>query len=101
MIRDDRSYPEGVRHRILLLTVSLMTLLPADALARAGGGTRGYSRSPGFGGGGGTRSYGRGYGGGHFIFFGGGGGGGGFLLILLIMFVVLFLLSRGSRGRRP
>ncbi len=93
-----------VHRRILLLVVSLLTLLPADALARAGGGSFGFKgRSPSFGGGGfGSRA--RGFGGGHhFFFFGGGGGGGGLLLILVIIIVVavvLFLMSRRGRGRR-
>lgn len=83
-----------MRSRIILFVVALLTLLPADALARAGGGSAGFrGRSPGSGGG-------RGFGGGHhFFFFGGGGGGGGFLLIIMIVLVVLFLLSRNRRGR--
>lgn len=90
--------------RLLLVVASLptlLTLLPADALARAGGGSHGFSgHSSGFGGGG---SRGRGFGGGHHFFFFGGGGGGSFLLIILIIVVVLFLVSRRrgrGRGRR-
>jgi uncharacterized membrane protein len=83
-------------HRVLLLVVSLLTLLPADALARAGGGSHSF-RSPSSGG---YRGSGRGIGGGHhFFFFGGGGGGGGFLLLIIIGLVVLFLVSRARRQR--
>jgi len=93
-----------MRRRVLLLAVSLLTLLPSDALARAGGGSRSFSR-PGFGGGRSGRGFGgnRGFGGGghHFFFFGGGGGGGGgILLIIILVGVALFFLSRRARGRR-
>ncbi|MDQ3850463.1 MAG: hypothetical protein M3296_07610 [Actinomycetota bacterium] len=84
--------------RVFLLVASLLMLLPADVLARAGGGSHGFSRrAPGFGGGG-YGSRGRGFGGHHFFFFG--GGGGGILLIIMIILVVLFLLSRSARARR-
>jgi uncharacterized membrane protein len=76
---------------ILLSAVSLLLLAPAEALARAGGGSHGFS-SPGRGGG--YRGVGHG---GHFFFFGGGGGGGLFLLILIIVFVMVL----NSRARRP
>lgn len=80
--------------RVLLLVASLLTLLPADALARAGGGSHSF-RSPS-----GSRGSGRGIGGGHhFFFFGGGGGGGGFLLLIVIALVVLFLIARARRQR--
>jgi uncharacterized membrane protein len=83
-------------HRVLLLVVSLLTLLPADALARAGGGSHSF-RSPSSGG---YRGSGRGLGGGHhFFFFGGGGGGGGFLLLIIIALAVLFMISRARRQR--
>ena len=75
---------------ILLAAVSLMLLAPAEALARAGGGSHGFS-SPGRGGG--YRGVGHG---GHFFFFGGGGGG---LLLLIPIFVFVMVLS--SRARRP
>lgn len=91
----------GAMHRrVLLLAVLLLTLLPADALARAGGGSHSFGgRSPSFGGGG-FGSPGRGFGGGHHFFFFGGGGGGSVLLIIIIIVVVLFLMSRrGGRGR--
>jgi hypothetical protein len=81
-----------MNRRIVLLAVSLLSLLPADALARAGGGSRGF-RGPSGGGG-------RGFGGGHHFFFFGGGGGGGLLLLILIVLVVLFLISRGRGARR-
>ncbi len=91
--------------RVLLLVVSLLVLLPAGALARAGSGSSGFSgHSPSFGGGGfGSRA--RGFGSGHHFFFlgGGGGGGGSVLLIIIVIVVVVFLMShRGgrSRGRR-
>ena len=80
-----------MNRRIVLLAVSLLSLLPADALARAGGGSRGF-RGPSGGG--------RGFGGGHHFFFFGGGGGGGLLLLILIVLVVLFLISRGRGARR-
>lgn len=78
--------------RVLPLVVSLLVLLPADALGRAGGGSRGF-RSPS-GGGGGSRGFG---GGRHFFFFG--GGGGGFLLLIILVIIVAVLISR-NRGRR-
>lgn len=81
-------------HRVLLLVASLLTLLPADALARAGGGSHSF-RSPSYGG----RGSGRGIGGGHHFFFFGGGGGGGFLLLIVIALAVLFLISRARRQR--
>lgn len=84
--------------RVLALAVSLLSLLPADALARAGGG------SHSFGGGGGSRGSGRGFGGGgghHFFFFGGGGGGGGFFLLLIIIaLIVAFMIFRSRRQPR-
>ena len=86
----------AMRHRALFLAISLLTLLPADALARAGGGSRSF-RAPSSGGGYGSRGYGRG---GGLFFFGGGGGGGGFLVFILIMLVALFLLSRARRERQ-
>lgn len=86
-----------MQYRALFLAISLLTLLPADALARAGGGSRSF-RAPSSGGGYGSRGYGRG--GGGLFFFGGGGGGGGFLVFILIMLVVLFLLSRARRERQ-
>jgi hypothetical protein len=86
-------YAERMRSRVVLFVVALLTLLPADALARAGGGSAGFrGRSPGSGGG-------RGFGGGHHFFFFGGGGGGGFLLIIMIFLVVLFVMSRTRRRR--
>ncbi len=91
-----------MRSRVLFLAISLYTLLPADALARAGGGSRGF-RAPSYGGGRGGYGYGgRPRGGGGFFFFGGngGGGGGGFLTLILIFFVVMFLFSLSSRRRR-
>jgi hypothetical protein len=84
--------------RVTAITIWLLTLLPAEALARGGSGSHSF-RSPSFGGGG--RGFGRGFGGGHhFFFFGGGGGGGGLLLLLVIVVVVLLLISRGRRGGR-
>ena len=89
----------AMTNRVLLLAISLLTVLPADALAKAGGGTRSF-RSPSFGGPG-TRGGGRGFHGPHFFFFPGGGGGGlGFLLLIVIVIVVLFLISRARRSRR-
>jgi len=86
-------------NRALLFTISLLTLLPADALAKAGGGTRSF-RSPSLGGPG-TRGGGRGLHGPHFFFFPGGGGGVlGLLLLVVIVLVVLFLISRARRSRR-
>lgn len=85
-----------MQRRALFLAISLLTLLPADALARAGGGSRSF-RAPSSGGGYGSRGYGRGGGG---LFFFGGGGGGGFLVLIVIVLVVLFLVSRAGRGRR-
>jgi uncharacterized membrane protein len=79
--------------RISLLVASLLVLIPADALARAGGGSHSFSSPSG-----GSRGTGRGFGGGHFFFFGGGGGG-GFLLLIVIVVVVLFVISR--RRQRP
>jgi hypothetical protein len=81
-----------VLRRALLLWLTLLAALPADALARAGGGTHSF-HSPSFGGR--SRGFGHGIGGHHFFFFGGGGGG-GFLFILLIV-VVLILISRSRR----
>jgi len=88
-----------MRYRALLLVVWVLTLLPADALARAGGGTRSF-RSPSFGGGG-YRGRGVGHGP-HFFFFPGGGGGGGglLLLVIIIVVVVVFLVIRARRARR-
>jgi hypothetical protein len=79
--------------RALASAISLLLLLPVDALARAGGGSRGFGAPRG---GGGTHGFGRG--GGHFFFFGGGGGGLFFLLLLVVL--VLVLSSRGRRRRR-
>ncbi len=77
--------------------IALLLLLPADAFARAGGGSRSFSRSPSYGGG----SRGRGGGGGFFFFGGsGGGGGGGGILLIIIIAVVAFLIFRSMRGRR-
>lgn len=88
----------GTARRGVLLWLSLMLLVPGDAFARAGGGTRSF-RSPG--GGGGFSGRGRGFGGGHhFFFFGGGGGGGGGLLLIIIVIVLFVLITRGGRGRR-
>jgi uncharacterized membrane protein len=88
--------------RVLLLVTWLLLLVPADSLARAGGGSSGF-RSPSFGGGGASRGFGRGYGGGlgggRGIFFFGGGGG-GLLLLIVIVIVVLFFISRARRARR-
>ena len=85
-----------LRTKILLLAAAFLTLVPADALARAGSGSHSFS--------GGGRSFGssrgRAYGGGHhFFFFGGGGGGGGFFLLLIILVVVAVMMSRGRRRR--
>jgi hypothetical protein len=83
-----------MRHRIMLLAFSLLALLPADALARAGGGSHSFSRGPS------GRSGGRGFGGGHHFFFFGGGGGGSILLIIIIVVIVLVVMSRRGGGRR-
>lgn len=85
--------------RVLLLAISLLTLLPADALARAGGGSHSF-HSPSSGGRG-SRGFGRGFGGGHhhFFFFGGGGGGGFLVLIVIVLVVVLFVIFRARRRR--
>jgi len=83
-----------MHRRIVMPLIALMLLLPADAFARAGGGSRSFSRSPGYGSGGRRR------GGGGFFFFGGGGGGGGGILLLIIIAVVAFLIFRSVRGRR-
>src|SRR5206468_6511013 len=83
--------------RLVALALTLLALLPADALARAGGGSHSFSSggsSRGFGGGG--------LGGGHhFIFFGGGGfGGGGGFLVILILLVVGYLIYRAIRNNQ-
>ena len=95
--------------RLVAVGTGLLTwlaLVPADALARAGGGSHSFGGG-GFGGGGfGGGSRGRGFGGGrHFFFFGGGGGGSLLLIIVIVIIVVvLFLAARsrggGGRGRR-
>lgn len=92
-IRPLRTRLAALRSRVLLAAISLLMLLPADALARAGGGSRGF-RSPS--GGGGARGSGRGFGGPFFFF----GGGGGLLLLIVVVLVVLFLISRARRQRR-
>jgi hypothetical protein len=84
-----------MHRRVTALTIWLLMLLPADALARGGSGSHSF-RSPSFGGG---RGFGRGFGGGHHFFFFGGGGGGG-LVLLVIVIVVLLLISRARRGGR-
>jgi hypothetical protein len=78
--------------RALAPAISLLLLLPVDAMARAGGGSRGFGAPRG----GGTHGYGRG--GGHFFFFG--GGGGGFFFLLIVIILIVLVTSRGRRRRR-
>jgi len=92
----------AIRARLLAFAVALLALLPADALARAGGGSHSFSSG---GGSFGSRGFGRGgggFGGGHhFFFFGGGGlGGGGGLILIIILIVVGYLIYRAVQKSR-
>jgi uncharacterized membrane protein len=87
----------GVARLTCLLAGAFLaaTMLPAEALARAGSGSSSFGRSLGHGGGYRTRGSG-----GHVFFFGGGGGGGGGLLLLLVILVVVMLIVASRRGGR-